>query len=226
MARGKRLTFALAAALLLVGVVAAAGFWGLSQMAATIDGILGHDAALMEHAFRVEAHTLNMRRYEKDVLLGIGDRAKVAESFTKWKAMHDLAIQDVAELRRFGAAEDAGSIAAMSRDLAAYATGFEGVVHGINTGTIRTSSEANEAIGAHQDDARRLDSLAARIAAKNIQRMGAQGATVIEVEARIRATMWAICILSIAVVLVITVLIATERFRNTADILQSFLPLG
>lgn len=196
----KRLTLTIA--LVLVGAVAAAGFLGLSQIVSTIDGILNHDAALMEHAFRVEAQTLNMRRYEKDVFLSIGDAVKVAESFTKWKATHELAIQELAGLQKFSTAEDAGSVEAMSRDLAAYASGFEEVVRGIHAGTIRTPAEANEAIAAHQDDIRRLGALAAAIATKNVQRMGAKGATVIEVEARTRAAMWAICIIGIVVVLV------------------------
>lgn len=214
---GKRLTFAFAITLVLVGVVAAAGFWGLSQMVSTINGILNRDAELMEHASRVEAQTLNMRRYEKDVFLNIGDAARVAEYFTKWKATHELALQDLAELQKFSTAEDAGSVAAMARDLATYASGFEEVVRGINAGTIRTPAEANEAISVHKDDIRRLDTLASEIAAKNVQRMGAKGATVIEVEARTRATMWAICIAGIVIVLVMTVLITRSI---TAPILE------
>ena len=60
---GKRLTLAFTIALVLVGVVAAAGFWGLSQMSATVDAILNRDAKLMEiGGGTVEAHQKNIAR--------------------------------------------------------------------------------------------------------------------------------------------------------------------
>ena len=76
---GKRLTLAFTLTLVLVGIVAAAGFWGLSRMVGTVDAILNRDAKLMEHASDLESKTLNMRRYEKDVFLNVADKDKVAE---------------------------------------------------------------------------------------------------------------------------------------------------
>src|SRR5690242_3681591 len=95
---GKRLTLAFAIALFLLGVVAAAGFWGLSQMVSTINLILNGDAKMMEYAADLESHTLNLRRFEKDVFLNARDKDKVQEYAAKWHDAHQEAAADVERL--------------------------------------------------------------------------------------------------------------------------------
>jgi len=214
---GKRLTLAFTLTLILVGIVAGAGFWGLSQMVTTVDAILNRDAKLMEYASDLESRTLNLRRFEKDVFLNVADSDKVAEYAAKWKEAHTSAVQDVAQLQQLSGVEDATTIDSMRKDLSTYATGFEGVLRGIDARTIRTPAAANEAIGAYKDDIRRLDTLAADLAAKNVERMNAKGRTVVEAEARTRTTMWAICIIGIIIVVVMTIAITRSI---TAPILE------
>ena len=80
-----------AALLVLVGIVATAGFWGLSRMASTIDDILSGDARLMSTAADAHAHSLNLRRFEKDTFLNVGDAALVTDYANKWdKSYRDL----------------------------------------------------------------------------------------------------------------------------------------
>ncbi|HEX6159223.1 MAG TPA: methyl-accepting chemotaxis protein [Thermoanaerobaculia bacterium] len=214
---GKRLTLAFTIALILVGVVAAAGFWGLSQMVTSVDNILNRDAKLMEHASGLESNTLNMRRYEKDVFLNVADAEKVAEYSAKWKSANVEALQNLDRLQQLSSAEDATTIAAMRKDVVTYATGFDDVLRGIGAGRIRTPASANDAISAYKDDIRRLDTLAAEMAAKNVERMNAKGRTVHDVEARTRTTMWAVCLAGIVIVFVMTVFIARSI---TAPILE------
>ncbi|HEX6159412.1 MAG TPA: MCP four helix bundle domain-containing protein, partial [Thermoanaerobaculia bacterium] len=97
---GKRLTLAFTIALVLVGVVAAAGFWGLSQMVTSVDTILNRDAKLMEHASGLESNTLNLRRLEKDVFLNVADEEKVAEYSAKWKGANVEALQNLDRLQQ------------------------------------------------------------------------------------------------------------------------------
>ncbi|HEX6098254.1 MAG TPA: methyl-accepting chemotaxis protein [Thermoanaerobaculia bacterium] len=214
---GRRLTLAFSIALILLGVVAAAGFWGLSQMSATVDAIINRDAKLMQHASDLEARTLTMRRYEKDVFLNVADAERVSEYTAKWKAAHTAASANLAKLQELSAAGDAAAIGSMRKDLATYTAGFEEVLGRIAAGRIRTSAAANDAIATYKDDIRRLDTLSAELAATNVERMNAKGATVLTVEARTRVTMWAVCIAGIIIVFLLTVLITRSI---TAPILE------
>src|SRR5215212_6242055 len=167
---GKRLTLAFAITLMLVGVVAAAGFWGLSQIVTTVGTILNRDTKLMEYASDLEARTLNLRRFEKDVFLNVADAEKVAEYSAKWQAAHAAAVQDLDQLQQLST-EDAASIAEMRKDLTTYAAGFAEVLRGIGVQKVRTPADANEAIAPYKDDIRRLDSVSSELAVKNVQRM-------------------------------------------------------
>ncbi|HYR27770.1 MAG TPA: MCP four helix bundle domain-containing protein, partial [Thermoanaerobaculia bacterium] len=114
---GKRLTFAFLVTLILVGVVAATGFWGLSQMVTTVDSILNRDAKLMQFASDLEAKALTMRRFEKDVFLNVGDRDKVAEYAEKWRTARAQAGEDHNELRRRSDVTDEAQVVSMQKDL-------------------------------------------------------------------------------------------------------------
>src|SRR6266481_2043439 len=92
---GKRLTFAFGLTLILVGVVAFAGFWGISRMVDTVNAILQGDAKLMQTASDLETNTLNLRRYEKDVFLNIADKSKVADYTTKWQTTDPAAAENL-----------------------------------------------------------------------------------------------------------------------------------
>ena len=217
---GQRLTLAFTIALLLVGVVAAAGFWGLSQISTTVESIMTRDAKLMEYASDLEAKTLNMRRYEKDVFLNVADDEKVAEYAAKWKTAHAAASANLDKLQQLSAAADAASISTMRKDLATYATGFEEVLGRVNSGAIRTSAAANAAIAAYKDDIRRLDAVSSELASTNVERMNAKGGMVATAEARTRITMWAVCIAGIVIVFFLTVVITRSITSPILEVVE------
>jgi methyl-accepting chemotaxis protein len=214
---GKRLTLAFTITLILVGVVAAAGFWGLSQMTSTTNAILNGDAKLMEYAADLESHTLNLRRYEKDVFLNVTDKQKATEYAGRWHEAQREAADDVDRLGKLVHKEDAEEVRTMKADLGTYRTGFEGVLRGINDGTITTPTAANDAMNPYKDDIRRLDTTAAEFAAKNVAAMNAKGVTVLDAERRTRTTMWAVCIAGVIIVFFLTIVITRSI---TAPILE------
>jgi methyl-accepting chemotaxis protein len=214
---GKRLTLAFTITLILIGIVAAAGFWGLSQMVDTTNAILHGDAKMMEFAAELEVKTLNLRRYEKDVFLNVRDKEKVREYAAKWHESQREAIEDIERLTKLVSREDANAVRSMRTDLATYTTGFEGVLRGINENTITTSDAANEAINRYKDDIRRLDATAAEFAHKNVEAMNAKGATVVDAESRTRTAMSVVCIAGVIIVFFLTVLITRSI---TAPILE------
>src|ERR1700694_5756093 len=97
---GKRLALAFGISILLVGVVALAGFWGLSQTVQTTYGILHHDAKLMEQASRAQANGLGLRRFEKDTFLNIGDQQKENDYSDKWNKEHADLVENLNTLEQ------------------------------------------------------------------------------------------------------------------------------
>src|SRR5687768_16576828 len=149
---GKRLTLAFALTLTLVGVVAVAGFWGLSRMVDTANTILQRDAKMLEYASDLEVHTLNLRRYEKDIFLNIGDKDKVGEYTSKWQTAFRDATEDINNLEKLAGTEDGEIVRTMRTDLATYSSGFENLLRGINDGMITTAVAANDSTGRYKDD--------------------------------------------------------------------------
>ena len=86
---GKRLALAFGVSIILVAVAGLTGFWGLSQTVETTYGILHHDAKLMQEASAAQVNGLQLRRYEKDTFLNIGDQQKSADYSEKWKKEHE-----------------------------------------------------------------------------------------------------------------------------------------
>jgi methyl-accepting chemotaxis protein len=214
---GKRLTLAFALTLALVGVIAVTGFWGLSRMVDTANTILQHDAKMLEYASDLEAHTLNLRRFEKDIFLSIGDKEKVGEYTTKWQAAYRDANEDLENLQKLAGPEDAETMRMMRADLATYSSGFETLMRGINDGTVTTAVAANDAIARYKDDIRRLDTTASDFARKNTERMNVKGKVIADAASQTRMTMWAICISGVLLVILLTVMVTRSI---TAPILE------
>jgi methyl-accepting chemotaxis protein len=217
---GKRLTFAFTLTLVLVGIVAAAGFWGLARMVSTIDTILNGDAKMMEYAADLEAHTLNLRRYEKDVFLNIGDKDKVRDYAGKWQESQREAAADIDRLVKLVGTADAETIRTMRADLATYTAGFEDILRGINAGSLTTAAAANETINVHKDDIRRLDTAASAFARKNVESMATRGAAVVEAEQRTRTSMWVICLTGVVIVFFLTLVITRSITTPILEVVE------
>ena len=203
---GKRLTLAFGLTLVLVAIVATAGFWGLTRMSSTINGILNGDARLMAVASSAQAHTLDLRRFEKDTFLNIGDTPVVADYTAKWdKAYRDLG-DDLDRLDKLVTTpEDREVVRSMRSDLNTYVNGFQNVVRDIRDGKITGSVSANAAITPYKDEIRRLDTSAAEYARVNAARMATKEKVVADAEQNTRLTMAVICIAGIAVVFFLTI---------------------
>src|SRR4051812_6214968 len=85
---GKRMGLAFSILVVLALSVAVAGYWGLSNVAATAEHILDVDVVAADTSGQVQAMTLELRRFEKDYLLNIADPVLRTEYLNKWKTSH------------------------------------------------------------------------------------------------------------------------------------------
>jgi methyl-accepting chemotaxis protein len=203
---GKRLGLAFGISIILVAVVAVAGFWGLSQAVQTTYGILHHDAKMMEQASQAQANGLGLRRYEKDYFLNIGDKEKETGYTDKWNKEHADLIENINTLDKVSTLpEDKELLKGLLTDMSTYTIGFQSVQARIADKKIKTPAEANEAMAPFKDDIRRLDSTLEEFAAKNVERMKAKEKVVADAEARTRSVMWVVFVIGIILVSFMTV---------------------
>jgi methyl-accepting chemotaxis protein len=211
---GQRLATAFTVTLILVAIVATAGFWGLSRTVQTTYSILHTDARLMEQASQAEINTLSLRRFEKDVFLNIGDAQKTADYIAKWNSEHQQLTKNLETLEHMVTQpEDKDAVRSMTADLAIYTNGFTPIAAAVANGKVRSAKDANAAITPVKDEIRRLESVSEAFSAKNIDQMNAKEKVVADVESRTRATMWVIFIAGIVIVLFMTIAVTRSITR-------------
>jgi methyl-accepting chemotaxis protein len=203
---GKRLAFAFGVSILLMAVVAMAGFWGLSQTVQTTYSILHHDAKLMEQASQAQANGLGLRRYEKDTFLNIGDQQKQSDYSDKWNKEHSDLVENLNTLdQTVTLPEDKEMLRVLRADLSTYTIGFQSVKQQISDKTIKTAGDANAAMVPFKDDIRRMDTALEEFAGKNVERMNSKEKVVLDSETRTRGTMWIVVLAGIILVSIMTI---------------------
>ena len=205
---GRRLGFAFGITLVLVAVVALAGFWGLSQAAQTTYGILHHDAKLMEQASQAQANGLGLRRFEKDLFLNIGDKQKEADYADKWNKEHADLIANLEALDKITTLpEDKETVRGLLADLSTYTIGFQSILQRISDNKVKSPVEANLSMAPFKDDIHRMDTTLESFAAKNVERMNAKEKVVVDAETRTRSVMWIVFAAGILFVALMTVFV-------------------
>ncbi len=157
--------------LLLLGIVIT-GYWGVNSMSeATLKMIQG-DATISEHAARARANVLGLRRYEKDLFLNIGDRAKEDEYLKKWQEQHEhltSRLNDIEKAVYLDKEKD--ELKSMRSELAAYDSGMKKVLALIAEGTVKTAQQGNAAINEYKDSMHKLEQTSKDMADESNGRM-------------------------------------------------------
>jgi len=169
---GRRLGLGFGTVLLLTGTVCAAAYWGLSRMDAMVREALEVDYPLVAHSQLVRASTLDLRRFEKDAYLNIGNAEKETEYLDKWTEQKQALDDSLGALEKIARTEgDRETVRSMRADATAYEEGFNKVLAAMREGKLKTPQEANVAIGPVKDEVRRLESTAAEFAMKQSNTM-------------------------------------------------------
>jgi methyl-accepting chemotaxis protein len=176
---GRRLGLGFGAVLALLIMVAGVGYWNLLATAGIATRILEGDAPLVEKALRVRAHALEMRRFEKDMFLNMGNAEKEAEYLAKWTDWHHRTEELISEVDRLVTTDaDREAIRVIRQDVAAYDEALQKVLSAVRAGELKTPQEANQAFSAHKDTIRRLEDTAMEFATRRSNDMLALDRTV------------------------------------------------
>jgi methyl-accepting chemotaxis protein len=203
---GKRLFAAFTIALGFVIVVAATGQWGLKTSADTAARVLDVDFAINSDANDAHIATLDLRRFEKDFFINIGDKAKEADYLAKWTTAHQTFEDKLAGIERQPITPEMHeSIRAMRTDANEYVNAFQAISRRIETGEIKTAADANREITAVKDQIHRVETLALSVDEETTKTMQEKKKVIATVEENSRTLMLAVTVLSLIVVFLMSV---------------------
>lgn len=164
-----RLASAFGLLTLLVLATAAAGGWGIVGLNRTAVATLQGDVKFSTTIRRVQIDLLELRRFEKDSFINIGDADTVATYHHKWTLAHERTLQDLQAMRAF----PAGSAPAdrFAAHLKAYTDGYESAMARVAAHGLSNAREANAYFAQYKDPIRALDDLSVALAAEADRRV-------------------------------------------------------
>jgi methyl-accepting chemotaxis protein len=204
---GTRLAIAFAAMLVITVGVAFTGYRGMDRVSTVTQDMLAGDAEAARIADDGRAWSIDLRRFEKDFLLNIGNAEKQASYHREWtNASKDL-LRDLDTLSRLVPDAEKAQIATMKRDFDAYAAGFNRVEEQVRAGAITTPQDGNAALASVKDSARAMADIMDQIAEKHQKAMQGQKDVVEAVASSARNAMLVILLVGIALGVVVSLAI-------------------
>ena len=195
---GKKLLGSSLVAAVLTLAVGGAGYWGIQGLMETTNKMLREEAQIAEHAARVRANVLALRRYEKDMFINIQDPKKVEEYAQKFKEQHAALQKRVDALKPVVTLpKDKEGAAQIGKDLEAYAAGMAGVIAKTKAGQFKTSADGNAAVSAFRDEARRMEEAATGMSREANARMAKVEGTLND---KARTTLWTMGIFAVVAI--------------------------
>ena len=162
---GTRLLASFGLVLLLLIVVAGAGYWGVKKGEQITVTLLDTEGQLAQHSARARADVLGMRRFEKDLFLNVADPEKVESYYKKWAEEAAKTSERIADMEKVSIdKDDKDNISIVKENLKLYAAGFNKVYAAIGEGRIKTPAEGNKAIDEYKAEVHKMEETAVKLA--------------------------------------------------------------
>ena len=204
---GTRLALAFLAMLVITFGVALAGYRSIEQITTVTMTMLNGEAEIARIADDAKATSLDLRRFEKDYLLNIGDAAKEGEYQRRWSEALQGLRGDLDRITQRSGETERAHLATVGRAVETYAAGFLRVQEGIRSGAIKTAPEGNAALGPVKDAIRSIEEAMDKIAEDHQKAMRGQGDVIQGTAASARTTMLVIVLAAIAIGVAVSVAI-------------------
>ncbi|WP_437592336.1 methyl-accepting chemotaxis protein [Sorangium sp. So ce1000] len=213
-----RLSLSLAFMAMLMVAIAIAGHIGLTSIAQKTHEMLVSDVRELAVATELQRDLMELRRYEKDCFLTLGDRPLQQGYQDKWNESEAELQRRLDELDRIVTQpRERESVAVMRRDLASYAVGFRRVTQDVLAGQLPTAQAANAAMTGFKDEIQRFESTAEAFAEASTRDMDATQASLSADAQRASRDMGVIASAALALGVLVSVLVSrsiTEPLRS------------
>ena len=204
----RRLLLGFGIVLLLLLVVAGAGYWGLQSVTGETVAMLHGDLKLMDLWGEVDSDVLELRRSEKDTFLNI-DEPKIRDEYlSKWQASREQLRKHVEELDPVTQDNDEKlTLRQVKDDANTYEGGFNKVIGLIQNGQIKTPQAANAAIADYKQSIHALENTAYERSNKHTNVMEGKEQVIDEFARRTMMLMFFVVGLAVVVGIIIAQLI-------------------
>lgn len=149
---------------LLVLATAGAGAWGIAGLHRTSLATLQGDVGFATTVRQLKSDLLELRRFEKDTFINMGDTKAVESYHGKWSTAREHALHDLDGMRAFPTGRKPAD--EFADHLKAYSDGYEATLKLIQSGKLVTTREANTYFTQFKDEIRSLDELSKSLAAE------------------------------------------------------------
>jgi methyl-accepting chemotaxis protein len=216
---GARLGLGFGVVLLMLVGVGLAGYWGTSSITNTTIGMLHGDAAVASHAARARTDVNLLRRAEKDIYINIGVKEKTEEYDKTWKDSLESLTARIKDAEKVATVQkDIESLQSMKNELTTYVSGFNKVYALILEGKIKTTQQANDAIGEYKDQIHKMEAAAKDLAEESTKRMDSQEEIVRSHSSRTNMIMLAFSLIAILLTVALSILITRSITKVLKDV--------
>jgi methyl-accepting chemotaxis protein len=221
---GKRLFASFAVVLAFVIAIAAAGQWALTTSVDTAVHILDVDFAMNTAANDAHIFALDLRRFEKDLFINIGNREKETEYLGKWNDARNQLDQKLNDLEKFAAATNDArartTIQETRADLSSYASAFSAIAGAVSTGKIRNAATANKEITPVKENIRRVETSVETLDQQSVQRMQEKKKTILDVSRNAQFVTAIVAIFALVVVIALSLGVTRSITRPIAEVVH------
>jgi len=205
----QRLLLGFGVVLLLLLVVAGAGYWGTESVTGVTDAMLSGPAKVLEHGERARANIVGLRRFEKDYFLNLGNRQAQLDHLAKWNEQREHLLARLADLEKFATNEDdKKSLVVMKEEFSKYETGFHQAQSQMDAGQIRTAEGGDAAMMPYKDSIHAMEKAAEELALRQEDVMLKQDTLMRDSSKRTVSVMFSIVALTFFFTVTIAVLIS------------------
>ena len=210
----QRLAMGFGVVLALLLIVAIAGYWGMQSVAHETVAMLRGDERLSQLADENKITTLELRRFEKDTLLNMDDKAKMSAYQEQWKTQVSRLRQNLTELDKLATvAEDKQLLSQINSELNIYEQGVQAVAAGIENKKIKTPQQGNLKVTEVKDEIHKMEAAATELSENHRKIMSSKEGTITEFARRTAIALIGTVLITFFVASLVTVVISRGTSR-------------
>lgn len=204
-----RVMMGFGAVVTLMLVLAATAYWAVQTVERRMARLIQQDARVAEHSASVLSKNLNLRRYEKDIFLAVGNLEKVNESFTNWSDAHRQMEKSISSLEEYVAQSEEKAVTdRMRSEVAKYQAGLSKIVERIRAQALKTPQEADQSMEEFSGGIQWLEKLAEDLGRAHNKKLQAASYQTADIAHQIRLQIKAILLILVGVAAALAILVS------------------
>lgn len=205
---GSKLLMGFGIVVFIMIAIGGSGYWGATSITNETMKLLHTDVAVSEVAMDMTIGMLNMRRYEKDIFLNIGNRGKEADYSKKWNDAVQDTDKALAETEKLLATQaDKDVMKELKIEMATYLAGMRKVMGMVASGAVKDPAAANLALSEVKESVHKMEAAAETLDAVANKRIEQAEGNIAAFAKRIAMILITLVLIALVVSLIVSMLI-------------------